>query len=119
MSADSIDVAQILAVSNPEVNEFLSCDLEDDDLPEGWYMVSVDFHKKFDGTFASNTDPSHLFRANIVIAEAKPEIEKAREFFAWDGNQSLANSVVEALTAPTSNPEGRVLYTYYLKTLTE
>ncbi len=119
MSADSIDVAQILAVSNPEVNEFLSCDLDDDDLPEGWYMVSVDFHKKFDGTFASNTDPSHLFRANIVIAEAKPEIEKACEFFAWDGNQSLANSVVEALTAPTSNPEGRVLYTYYLKTLTE
>ena len=41
------------------------------------------------------------------------------DFFGWEGNPSLANSIRETLTAKQCNPEGRILFSYYLKTISE
>ena len=94
-----------------------TADLEDDDAHEGWDEITVDFHERFDGTFAAGINPADLIRIEIIIDEAKPEINEARDFFSWQDNPSLANSVLETLTDPGCSPKGRVLYTYYLKTL--
>lgn len=89
------------------------------ELPLGWKEIYVDFDKQFDGTFIGNITPTTLFRANIVISKATPNIAEIDGFFGWPGNPSLANSVKETLTAGSSNPQGRILYTYYLKIVSE
>ncbi len=100
-----------------EIKMAFTADLEDDDAHEGWDEITVDFHERFDGTFAAGINPADLIRIEIIIDEAKPEINEARDFFSWQDNPSLANSVLETLTDPGCSPKGRVLYTYYLKTL--
>ena len=88
-------------------------------LPSGWKEIMVDFDSQFDGKFMGNTNPASLFRANIVISKATPNIAEVDGFFGWQDNQSLANSIKETLSAGTSNPQGRILYTYYIKTIAE
>lgn len=118
MPADSIDVEAVNAIDAKEVNEFLSASMQKaNDLQGDWQLISVDFDERFDGTFSGATNQSDIFRANIVISEAIPNTQSINSFFEWEGNPSLANSVRETLEASTSNPQGRVIYTYYLKSL--
>lgn len=117
---DSVKMGDIDAIAKPEVNEFLTASMRDvKELPLGWKEIYVDFDKQFDGTFIGNITPTTLFRANIVISKATPNIAEIDGFFGWPGNPSLANSVKETLTAGSSNPQGRILYTYYLKIVSE
>jgi hypothetical protein len=46
-------------------------------------------------------------------------LENVDGFFLWDNNPSLANSIKETLTASSSNPCGRVLFTYYIRTISD
>lgn len=111
---------KIEAVEKPEINMILTASMKPEaNLGNGWNEIFVDFDGKFDGKFMNNVPSTNLLRANIVISKATPNTEEAIEFFSWDGNQSLANSVVNTLQAASSNPEGRILYTYYLKTISE
>ncbi|MBD5340284.1 MAG: hypothetical protein HDR94_01780 [Bacteroides sp.] len=104
----------------PEVNVFLTADMKTPDgIPSGWKEITVDFDPKFNGTFTEGISGSDLMRANIVISKVSANINEAIGFFSWPGNMSLANSVKETLIAGSSNPQGRILYTYYLKTLAE
>lgn len=115
---DSIKVSEIASINNPEVNMFLTASMANvRELPQGWKEISVDFDNQFNGSFMGNTNPASLFRANIVISKATPNIAEVNGFFGWPGNPSLANSIKETLTAGTSNPQGRILYTYYIKTI--
>lgn len=115
---DSIKVSEIASINNPEVNMFLTASMANvRELPHGWKEISVDFDSQFNGSFMGNTNPANLFRANIVISKATPNIAEVNGFFGWPGNPSLANSIKETLTAGTSNPQGRILYTYYIKTI--
>lgn len=117
---DSITIKEIEQVSKPEVNMFLTASMLDvKDLPIGWKEIAVDFDSQFNGTFIGGTNPTNLFRANIVISKAAPNITEVNSFFGWPGNPSLANSIKETLTAGSSNPQGRILYTYYIKTISE
>lgn len=117
---DSIKVKDVEEIDKPELNMVLTAGLESDKtLPTGWQEIVVDFDEKFDGTFIGGVPSTNLLRANIVISKVRPEINKAVSFFTCDGNLSLANSVVETLNASTSQPQGRILYTYYIKTLSE
>ena len=100
-----------------EVKMTFTADIDDDNAPDGQKEITVDFHERFDGTFVAGIAPTDLFRIEIVIDEAKPEISEARDFFSWQDNPSLANSVLETLSDPACSPKGRVLYTYYLRTL--
>ena len=120
LSGDSIDVALIENIKKPEINMVLTAGMKSNNsLPEGWKEIFVDFDDKFDGSFIGGIPSTNLLRANIVISNATPEINKAMNFFSWEGNPSLANSVKETLTAASSNPQGRILFTYYIKTIAE
>ena len=96
-------------IYNPEINEIFVADIEEcSDLTEtGWKHVFVDFHDKFDGSFIGGVNSSNLLRANVVISNFSPNIEEAEDFFGWDNNPSLANSVKETLQASTSKPHKR------------
>ncbi|MCM1139106.1 MAG: hypothetical protein NC453_11110 [Muribaculum sp.] len=104
----------------PEVNLFLTADMKSvEGLPDGWKEIFIDFDEQFDGKFLGGFASTNLMRANIVISRVSPNISEAIDFFSWPGNPSLANSVKETLTASSSSPQGRILYTYFLKTLSE
>jgi hypothetical protein len=119
-SSDSIDLSTLESIPKPEINEVLSASLEYDKSDFGnWELINVDFDDQFNGTFSDKTLSTHLFRANIVISEAKPKLEPVDEFFGWEGNPSLVNSIKEALTASSSSPCGRIVFTYYLRSLSE
>lgn len=116
----SVKAEKLNAVNKPEVNMFLTASMKNvKQLPSGWKEIMVDFDSQFDGKFMGNTNPASLFRANIVISKATPNIAEVDGFFGWQDNQSLANSIKETLSAGTSNPQGRILYTYYIKTIAE
>lgn len=116
----NISLAAIDSIAKEEINMVLTAGMQpSESLPRGWKEIYVDFDDKFTGSFIGGVPSSNLIRANIVISNASPEISKAEKFFGWDGNPSLANSVKETLTADSSHPEGRILYTYYLKVISE
>lgn len=117
---DSIKPNDIDQINKPEVNMFLVASMNDvEGLPMGWKEITVDFDSQFNGTFIGGINPTNLFRANIVISKATPNITEIDSFFGWSGNPSLSNSIKETLTASSSNPQGRILYTYYIKTIAE
>lgn len=83
---------------------------------EGWYEIVFDFDPRFKGEIpASMQDAKDLLKADIVIADATPDTEGLSEFFAWPGNNSLEQSVLNTLNDPDVNPKGSVVLTYYLK----
>ena len=120
ISSDSITQEELKNISMPEVNMFLNATmLPTDNYNQGVREICIDFDDKFTGTFMNNVEPSSLFKVNIVISKATPKLKEATSFFEWEGNVSLANSVKEALTAPSCSPQGRILYTYYIKTISK
>lgn len=120
MPADSIDIDVLSAVGKPEINMVLTATMRQaDGYQPGVNIISVDFDEHFTGTFAGGRPSTDLLQANIVISKATANLAQADEYFSWPGNPCLANSVKETLTAPTSSPVGRILYTYYFKTLAE
>ena len=107
-------------ISKPEINMVLTASLiPSANLPAGWKEIAIDFDPKFDGNFVGGSPSSDLIRANVMISEVTANIAEATEFFGWDGNPSLANSVKETLTSKSCNPTGKILYTYFLKTIAE
>ncbi len=104
-------------VKAPEINIFLKASMEPAEGMSGsWKELFIDFDSQFDGSFSGGVDPATLIRANLVIGKVSVNIAEATDFFSWEGNPSLADSVKETLTAGSSSPEGRILYSYYLKT---
>lgn len=116
-SDDELEAVDIENISKPEVNMFLVAGMETPVGKSGWKEIFIDFDSRFNGTFANKVSDGNLFRANVVISKVTPEIDYAKDYFGWEDNQSLANSVVETLLASSSNPLGRVIYTYYLRSI--
>jgi len=84
----------------------------------GWSEITVDFDSRFNGTVpASMSDPTDLLKVDVVIADATPRHDRINDFFAWPGNNSLSESVRNALNSNEVNPAGRVIITYYLKVI--
>lgn len=101
------------AIDKPEINEMLIASTSP--FNDTWQHITVDFDADFTGEESQTFKPANLLRANIVIADARPRLNGIDEFFGWTGNLSLANSVKETLMAPTSNPTGRTIFSYYFK----
>lgn len=118
--ADSVTEPKKLAeIENPEVVEMLTAGMVDSkELGVGWKEIFMDFDKKFTSKFVS-ASATDLFRANIVISQASANLQAAESFFGWEGNPSLADSVKETLTDGKCSPVGRILYSYYMRTLAE
>lgn len=87
----------------------------DERLPEGWQEIFVDFSLKFSGTFASGVSDRDLFRLNVVIKGARPNLSEAETFFGWPGNPSLAASVRNTLQSGDVNPAGHILWSYFFR----
>lgn len=79
----------------------------------------VDIHSSFDGVFGNAMMSDDVLRANIVVKKADVRYDVVKDFFAWEGNTCLSDSVIQALEAHSSSPVGRVLYTYYFKAIEE
>lgn len=106
-------VEKIKAMPAKEVSEFLTATMQPLQ-PQGFEEILVDFHDRFNGTITGITSQSNMIRANIVISQASLNTARVNEFFAWDGNESLAASVREALQSPGASFIGRVIFSYYL-----
>lgn len=84
----------------------------------GYVEIVLDFDTRFNGaTPASMSAPTDLLKVEIVIADATPRLEGIDDFFAWPGNNSLAESVRNTLNSNVVNPTGRVVATYYIKVI--
>lgn len=82
---------------------------------KGLDEISVDFDRRFNGSFSSGINPGALMKVNVVVASATPNLETAEPFFSWTGNPSLYASVKNTLESAEANPAGAVLISYYLK----
>lgn len=84
----------------------------------GWYEVLFDFDPRFKGSIpATMNAATDLLKADIVIADAEPNTDGLSEFFAWPGNNSLEQSVIQTLNDAEVNPKGSVVLTYFLKVI--
>lgn len=112
-SDETLTAKELSGIRMPEINGFLTASLgEETNFGE---EICIDFAPTFKGRFNDkNIKPNSLIRANIVISKPVANIDDAEEFFSWPGNTSLFDSVKQTLQAQSSNPSGRLLYTYYL-----
>lgn len=116
---NNLSVSALDSIEKKEIFEIFKASMVLDEFEnESWNKISVDFHDKFNGIFPPEVQPDDLLKANIVISNAEPiNKNKIEKFFGWLDNFSLAKSVQETLSASSSNPEGRVLFSYYIKSL--
>lgn len=119
-SGDEVVKDQLASIENPEINMILTATMNDiPGLPQGWKEILVDFDEKFNGNFMGGAPSTDLLKADIVISHASANVAEAEAFFNWEGNPSLYNSVKETLNAGSSSPVGRILYTYYIRTIAQ
>lgn len=86
------------------------------------HEIQIDLDPKFDGIFPHQGQGERaLYRLDIVVAKATPRYDLVENLFSWPGNNSLAESVRNALQAcnPDDNlshaPQGKRLFTFYLQ----
>ncbi len=98
-----------------EVSKFVTSSMiKASDMP-GYQEIFVDLTEGFNPKkLPAGMGIADLIRINIQISKATPRIEEARNFFEWEGNNSLAASVINTLQASEVNPTGRVLFSYYI-----
>jgi hypothetical protein len=107
---DSVKVQEVQGYEGKQVFDFLTATYETGD----YTKISVDFDQKFK---ASSKFEGAMYRVDIVISAATSNINNAKDFFYWEGNPSLATSVEQVLLDTECNPQGHVLYTYYIKNI--
>jgi hypothetical protein len=106
---DSISLDSLDSIYKPEILDIFTVAMENFD--KEYKHIFVDFHGNFDEKFVK----SNLIRANLVVSGCSINYEEIDEFFKWDNNPSLVNSVKETLEDSKSKPIGRIFYTYYIK----
>jgi hypothetical protein len=106
-----VNAKAVQAETGAQVFDFLTATTEKEN---NLSKISVDFDQKFK---ALKKYAGALYRADIVISAATSRFNEAKTFFYWEGNPSLATSVEQVLLDSGCNPQGRVLYTYYIKNL--
>lgn len=87
---------------------------------QGRGEVIIKIHPNFNGTQISEED-ENLHQIDVILKNVdentnNPNLSK----FIWDGkqvdkNRSIYNSILGAIKA--ANPQGKIIYTYYVKTL--
>ena len=75
--------------------------------------VGIDFSPNFGGAIIGGDD-ADLLRVDVVIAKARPNLSaRIDDLFLWNGNNNLRDAIRNTLQE--LNPEGDIIYTYYLK----
>lgn len=103
------------------VRDMFQLSMPEDIIPEAYELI-IDLDPKFDGTFPNQEESEKaLYRLDVVVAKATPKYALVEQLFSWPGNNSLAESVRNALQTcnPDDNlshmPQGERLFTFYLK----
>ncbi len=87
---------------------------------QGRGEIVIKISENFDGSQISETQ-ENLFKIDIYLKKVTPYVENPNlAKFIWQGkqvesNKSIYNSILGALNA--ANPQGQVIYTFYIKTL--
>lgn len=103
-------------INAPEVTKFVTASILKSSDVTGYKEILVDLSEDFNPKkLPTGMGMTDLMRINIQISSATPRIEVAKSFFEWEGNNSLAASVINTLQSPQVSPRGRVLFTYYIK----
>lgn len=88
------------------------------------HLIAIDLDPKFNGKFPDqDRDDKALYRLDVNVHKATPKYDLVNKLFSWSGNNSLAESVRNALQS--TNPgaidsptgQGKRLITFYLKML--
>lgn len=78
--------------------------------------ISIDFRQGFGGVVA-NMPSTDMLRVDVVITECEPKYDLLPSLFEWQGNRSLVEAVKNTLQ--DRNPKGKVIYSYFIKSLSE
>lgn len=82
--------------------------------------IGLKIHPNFNGTQLSSTHENFV-KVDILLTKCKPNTSNPKfEKFIWQGkqitqNKALYESIILAIQ--DANPEGKVIYSYYIKTL--
>lgn len=76
--------------------------------------LAVNLNPQFNGTIAGNEETSGLYRIDIVVASAEPNLgERVDSLFSWTGNNSLSSAIRNVLQH--CNPKGSSVYSYFIR----
>lgn len=78
--------------------------------------ISIDFRSGFSGVVA-NMPPTDMLRVDVVITGCEPKYDLLPSLFEWQGNRSLVEAIKNTLQ--DQNPKGKVIYSYFIKSLSE
>ena len=82
--------------------------------------VAIDFSPNFTGV-SNLVNPEDLLRLDVVIDKVSIDYSRLGELFQWgpDKNREMNNNLLEAvrntLQEPELSPEGKIVYTYFIK----
>ena len=76
--------------------------------------LAVNLSPSFGGTIAGKDDQSGLYRIDLYVADAEPNLgPQIDALFGWPGNNCLSSAVRNVLQH--CNPRGSNVYTYFVR----
>lgn len=102
-----------------EIHNMLTCSLKPCDKhilnEKGWNEIVLNFDPNFNFKFNGDNE-CDLLMAQVTISGSSADINTAQNFFLWEGNPSLFDSVKNAIQSDLLIPGGRILAQYYFTT---
>ena len=76
--------------------------------------LAVNLNPLFNGIIAGNEEPSGLYRIDIIVDNAEPNLgAQIDELFSWTGNNCLSSAIRNVLQH--CNPQGTPVYSYFIR----
>ena len=76
--------------------------------------LAVDLNPQFGGVIAGNEESSGLYRIDIIVAKAEPNLGiQIDNLFSWPGNNCLSSAIRNVLQH--CNPQGSCVYSYFIR----
>ena len=76
--------------------------------------LAINLNPQFSGTIAGEEEPSGLYRIDVVVNNATPNLGgQIDELFSWTGNNCLSSAVRNVLQH--CNPVGSCVYSYFIR----
>lgn len=80
--------------------------------------TAIDFSPNFSAN-TLNVNSCDMIRVDVVVGKATPQLQRLEELFSWGPqnqvNRNLSEAVRNTLQEQTVNPEGQILFTYFIK----